>query len=380
LAQTLARRRKSTEAAQELQTAERLLMGLTPDMANRPSTLMALVRIYNQMAQLRARPAVLTRGQQVANSKRSVEILTGLMASDPQNPDYRLAMAQCKLNQSQIFAFETGADAEQRSEEAIEMLQELVEDFPNNPTYQFALAETYSRTSTSRWMWGKPRTVRERVETAVALLTELADQYDHMPEYRSSLARTHARLGMFLMMAGDHAGALRELAASVAMQMDLADRYPSVPAYRFTLGWSEFMLARYHMRQKRFDDAGLLLEQVVDTTTGLLEVGHEPQLSLTLQSEAYECLAEVRLSQGNSVQAELMADLALQNRGKLAVLRRESGDDRGRGSQRGPRFGFPSFDGSRAGPSDGERRPSNRNRPPRDRQPSDTEPAMTPAV
>ncbi|MCO6454089.1 MAG: serine/threonine protein kinase [Pirellulaceae bacterium] len=398
LASIHARRREHERAAGELLIAERLLLHLPPDVGARPNVQLELVRTYNQMLNLYVRNSVLSRQTLKVASEQTVNILENLRQADPGNPDYRLAMAQCKLNQSRWSWLRRGAsgrdgDATPRgpstvstgdggsesaapgprplppSEEALQMFEQLVADFPDNPTYKFALAETYAHTAISQSMFRRTSLSQQRLRKSMELLAELADQYKHMPDYRASLARAHSRLGMHLLLSNRHESALRELETCASMQAELAEEYPAVPGYRLAHGWSVYMLVRFHLRQEHGEEAAELVDQVIEITAGLLEEDANNQVALQLQSEALESLADVALLLGNSAQAELAADRALEARDRLSKLRLASGNDRFRGPGGVPRFGFPSVDRQPQRGGDSEPRGSGR-RDARDREPT----------
>ena len=357
LASVYSKRRQISQAAQELQEAERLLESLPDDQAKRPVVMMELVRTYNQVAMLRGSVSGMSRSEMRAKGKKALTLLEALRRQDPGNPEYRLATAQTMLHLANTSWFrdrsQQQADdpAEDPAEEAVKMLEQLVADHPGNPTYQFALAETYGHTARRRSMYRHPERAVERLESSVRILTDVTDHFGHIPDYKSSLVRAHMRLAMHLQRMAYY-GRSRglpdpetienweseiggHLETAVALQSELAGEHASVPGYRTALRWCSLMLARHLLRKERFDDLRPLVARIIaaaqdrksdPSANGLTE----DRTTLGLEAEGLDILSKLQKHDGQEEQAEASAEQSRKIRERIAAISRSKNEGRGR--------------------------------------------------
>jgi tetratricopeptide (TPR) repeat protein len=183
---------------------------------------------------------------------RAIDLLQGLLAEEPGNPEYRLFLARSFREQVRIARL--GRDralAERSLDTAVDSLDRLVDDFPTHPGYRATLAEMLcTRLAPPGEPESDPGAVR-RVERAVALSEELLANHPHIVEYRSLNGGALNRLASL-----QHARGLSEQARStylraIEFQESLARQFPSVLHHAIALAESLQKLAEVDLALQR---------------------------------------------------------------------------------------------------------------------------------
>jgi len=165
----------------------------------------------------------------------ALDILNDLLASDPQNPQYRLAAAQSYRN-LMVGRWHVGnhdSDHDARKE-SVRILEELVSDFPTNPDYAYELAETYAMTEPGRPGIASHPDAVKRFAKAVEIGTDLVERFPNVPEYAASLARAHLGMARFLVGTGARDQVNEHFDRAIKIERSLATSFPSVPNYRIS--------------------------------------------------------------------------------------------------------------------------------------------------
>ena len=153
------------------------------------------------------------------NNRKAVEILEKLIAENPENSSYRLAMAHCQRDRYFLSARNHRDEADQARKEASRILEALVASAPHNPDYLYELAETYIMPSRPARGVASPADDKKQLQRAVEIGKDLIARYPTSPEYRALLARCYVRVA-----------AVSRSAAALAKAEDEASKASSAAA------------------------------------------------------------------------------------------------------------------------------------------------------
>jgi serine/threonine protein kinase len=229
--------------------------GNTPNLMRRPPSRPEDGSRFRESPNDNRNAAFLSRLQE--KHHRALELLHELVAEEPKNADYQLALARCYRNQWSVVRRANQTDIADKSlDESIRILDQLVAGHPNNPQFRFELADTLSLTG-----WPPPATApdeesRKRLERAVALGQELNAALPSVPEYRALLAGSHAKLASIERRSLELAAADEHYRQAVTLQTALAEQYPAAPIFRFSLGrplreWGDLKRERGQLAESR---------------------------------------------------------------------------------------------------------------------------------
>ena len=207
----------------------------------------------------------------------ALDILEDLLASDPGNPEYRLAAAQSYRNlmvgKWRVGSRDTDHDARK---EAVRILEELVSDFPANPDYAYELAETYAMTDPGRRGNVPHGDAVERLTRAVEIGTGLVERFPNVPEYAASLARAHVGMARLLVGVGSLDRANEHFDRAIEIERSLVASFPSVPNYRVSFSRTLHQSAQIKRSQGFCEAARPVLEEAVENWEffAKLKTGH----------------------------------------------------------------------------------------------------------
>ena len=267
--------------------ARDLLLGQPPEIAGTNAARLALVETYNNLGAIwyRAdvtgipvfghgppgRRAALTGQHRLStldwmeeNHQSALDLLETMMADDPTNVDYRLALARCYRNGLPLVWHGGSADAAaERLSAAVSILEQLTVDFPDTPRYSFELADILSidtpelvNTQFGKASW-------QRLEQAEQIARKLNSTYPNQPEYKTLYANALYRLGLILDRNDQLDLAVRHLAESVRHYQELLERFPHIPAYVVSLGRVSVDLSILQRQARRWDDAHTTLDNAI---------------------------------------------------------------------------------------------------------------------
>ena len=250
------------------------------------------------------------------NSDKAVEILTKLIAENPENPEnpgYRLALARCQRDRYFLLSHRSRDESEQARKDAAGILESLVAKSPQNADYLYELAETYIMPSRPVRDGKPPMTATKQLLRAVAIGKELVARYPTVPAYRALLARCYVRIaGGGRGPRSAEALAQAEDALSKAVELDekLSAEFPAVGTYRISLVRSLLQLASVQMDRHRWPQARTSLEAEI-AAWQKMEASSPPMRHRHGQLGAsYASLAKVLGEMGEKAQAEAAAKKA----------------------------------------------------------------------
>ena len=221
------------------------------------------------------------------------QILESLLEADAANAKYRLATAQSHINRL-LFAGRQGHfdEAEKWRLRAIEILQGLVADAPGNPDYIYRLVDTYALTEFGQHAVAASEETIGRLQRAIELAEDLVDRYPNVPEYRASLARSHIKIGEIFESLERTDDAESNYQQAVALQQTLADDFSSTPEYHVYLAQARYHLANLQRRDGRLPEALAILEKTTEDFETFAESNAGAQRGRRLLARTYRALGE----------------------------------------------------------------------------------------
>jgi tetratricopeptide (TPR) repeat protein len=138
-------------------------------------------------------------------------IIAELLEESPDNPQYRLLLAQ--IERHRLIHLRLGGRAEEAAEPfeaARAILVGLVADYPREPQYRMELADTLSLASA--WLPSIEDTeAEEYLNQAIELCRQLTSAFPSVPEYQALLATSYRNLARVQQARGDLKGAEQSL-------------------------------------------------------------------------------------------------------------------------------------------------------------------------
>lgn len=218
-----------------------------------------------------------------ANYQRAFELLESLIAEDPDNAQYRLALAHCYRNCLPLVR--RGGSLEKTSQAllaSVHLLEQLVHDFPDTPQFQFELADVLSIDASALHDCEFGRARRQRLERAEAIARHLNSSYPNQPEYKALYANALHRLGLIRYQQEQEEVALRHLSEAVGQYEELLDRFPAMPLYVFSLSRAANDLAGL----QRATGQQAASRQTLENTILRLIATYDPQTDMRAASRA----------------------------------------------------------------------------------------------
>ena len=209
-------------------------------------------------------------GDPLDNSDVAIETLKALVAEDPSNPDYRLALSQAyRARVRTLIRLGEHESAIEPLRTAVEVLEELAADVPDTPALQYGLADTL------RTQLLSDESYEQRVRRAVAASEQLPAEHPDVPPYQSLAGDCLGQLGEIQLGEGDLDAAEENYERAIEYKRPLSVRFrselPAQISYARTLaGFAEVQIARKEIPAARalLDEALLCLET--------FERGHGP--------------------------------------------------------------------------------------------------------
>jgi len=182
----------------------------------------------------------------------AVEILTELVASHPENSEYRLALARSYRNRTFMPPHrrrgrgdeeqppsDSGAienrEVPRGSESfaaAVELLDALVDDFPDDPNYRYELADTLCMIGPGMREYNEQQDIAIRLDRAIQIATELVESHPNAFEYQALLGGAHRKLAAVLMKRDQIDIALMHYSRAIELEKPLADRFHEISLYQ----------------------------------------------------------------------------------------------------------------------------------------------------
>jgi serine/threonine-protein kinase len=282
--------------------AQELYAELAENYPDQPDYRLGLAQSLNDRADLMDK----TRPQEAETIYRqALERFLPLVADFPDRGDYRQALAICHNNLGLVLE-NTGrlGEAVTAYGEALKVYEGLAADFPDRPEYRkyqaashYNLGNVFHNTTQigkSEAAYGK----------ALALLNRLAADFPKQPDYRQELARCQNNLGSLLQTADRPREAEAAYRAAGDLQKRLAADFPARPDYRLELARSHNNLADLLAKTKRAPEA----EAAYQLALGLLrqlaaDFPARPEYRFE-QALTYNNLGELQRTTGRPREAE----------------------------------------------------------------------------
>jgi len=202
--------------------------------------------------------------QQSGDCEHALEILSDLLAGDPNNPDYRLARARAHRARALLdVRDDDSAAAAQSLQAAVEQLERLTTDLPAAARFRYELADTL------RTPIGKDDGAADRVRRAVALSAKLLAGHPEVPEYQALAGDCLSYQAVLQAEAGDLADAAKSYERAIAYQKPVADRFEAAVLPQWAYVQSLTGLVEVHTRRRQMALARSRLNEAIDRLESL---------------------------------------------------------------------------------------------------------------
>lgn len=186
--------------------------------------------------------------------RRSISILEDVVQSHPEQPTYRLALAQSYRAYYPLATSRRDNERVRIRSEGIAMLESLVRDYPDVPDYQCELCEMLSATARSRRGSRVAGDHLPQLDRAIALARNLTESHPSIPQYRAVLGRGLMEYGSGVRKE-NHSTADEIVRESIAIYRSLAGEFPSTPVYRILLARTLKEQSVHFNERQRHDEA-----------------------------------------------------------------------------------------------------------------------------
>jgi tetratricopeptide (TPR) repeat protein len=161
--------------------------------------------------------------------------------------------------------------AREAFEEAIELLERLRAEFPDEPEYRVQLAECWGGHSHTFWIsWAPGRQDIVGRRKALVLSEELVADFPGVPEYLQQLARAHTNLGCSLYDIDELEEAEVHHRESVGILEELYADFPEVPKDLSTVAYCRHWLGAALLERNQLPEAELHLREAREIQERLL--------------------------------------------------------------------------------------------------------------
>ena len=175
------------------------------------------------------------------------DILTTLIAEDADNPEYRLLQAQVERHRLvHSLLRHSSEDAGAAFHAARGILEQLVADFPQEPQYRMELADTLSLVST-RLTSISDSSAEEYLKQAIETCLPLAKSFPNQPQYQALLATSYRNLARVQQTRQNLADADRNFQFAKERLELLVTRDPGHAFYKVGLAFAAIDLAEVKM-------------------------------------------------------------------------------------------------------------------------------------
>ncbi len=170
--------------------------------------------------------------QVVASSDLAIGLLNELVQSDPENVDYRLAMARCLRNRVWIDLRNGPEIARSTLDRSITILQDLVDETPADPRLQYELADTLCLRIRVPNQEDVDTAYTDRIHRAVEICDSLLKAFPDYAEYQALMASALIRRGFLARQTEDAAQADEDFLRAIDIQRRLSSRFPTVAVHQ----------------------------------------------------------------------------------------------------------------------------------------------------
>ena len=226
--------------------------------------------------------------QVVASSDLAIGLLDELIKSEPDNVDYRLAMARCLRNRVGID-MRNGRDvAHGTLDRSIALLDELVVEHPTDPRLKYELADTLCLRV---WRTNPGETDSmyvDRVSRSIEICEGLLVAFPDFAEYQTLMASALIRRGFQMRAAGDDAQADEDFGRAIDLQRTLVLRFPTVAVHQLALAASLRGRSFYLQSVNDLEGAKAALGEAVSVLTRHAEANPDDEHAQRRLKEASE--------------------------------------------------------------------------------------------
>ncbi len=176
------------------------------------------------------------------------DALTALLATQPHDAAYRLLMAQVERHRlvHSLRSYQLD-QAGQAFRHARELLEQLVAEYPQEPQYRLELADTLSLVSTRLTSISDEEAERD-LNKAIAYCRQLAAAFPQIAQYQALLVTSYRNLARVQQSKRNLHGAEESLSLAREQLLTLASSHPAQPFYEIELAMVVLDLANVRQR------------------------------------------------------------------------------------------------------------------------------------
>jgi serine/threonine protein kinase len=241
--------------------------------------------------------------QIVASSDLAIGLLDELVQSDPENVDYRLAMARCLRNRVGIDMRNGPEVASGTLDRSITLLDELVAEHPTDPRLKYELADTLCLRVRRSNPGETDSMYVDRVSRSIEICEGLLTAFPDFAEYQTLMASALIRRGFQMRSAGDDAQADEDFGRAIDLQRTLALRFPTVTVHQLAFAGALQGRSFYLQSINDLEGAKAALGEAVTVLTRYAEANPDneyAQRRLKDASDAWKKLSVTPASQPNA--------------------------------------------------------------------------------
>jgi serine/threonine protein kinase/tetratricopeptide (TPR) repeat protein len=161
----------------------------------------------------------------------AIDILLELVAQEPQNVEYLLALARSYRNcLATAWRGEHLGDAEDYLAKAVELLEQLQEQFPGDPRFRYELADVLSVVIPSGGK-GETAQAHQRLERAIAIARHLLEASPNQRDYLVLLANALSTQGRLFARQNSQAQAQRCMEEALSLLGQAVEQNGHAPPY-----------------------------------------------------------------------------------------------------------------------------------------------------
>ncbi len=176
------------------------------------------------------------------------DTLTSLLAEEPDNSQFRLLLAQVERHRLvHLLRSSMRDDAGDAFRTARRILEKLVADFPQEPQYRLELADTLSLVSTRLTSISDEEAERD-LNKAISYCQQLATAFPNVAQYQALLATSYRNLARVQQSTSNLKGAEENLSLAQEQLLSLATDHPAQPFYEIGLAFTVIELAAVKRR------------------------------------------------------------------------------------------------------------------------------------
>ncbi len=196
--------------------------------------------------------------------QQALALLGQLVAEEPDNPDYRLALGRCYRSMLPAAWHEKDqAQATEMKQQAIDILDDLVAKHPDRAIYAYELADTLAMTTPVAAQTSLASDDVAHLDRAVQLARQLTRRYPTSHPYKAILAGVLAKLAAHHAATGAFENAASQFEDCILLLRSLREEAPGNQVYLLTLARASRDYGELLREKQSWDRSRSVLEEAI---------------------------------------------------------------------------------------------------------------------